>query len=161
MTQIIWSNPPKTNLPCCTIRGYKSGRTFFIRNEAEIIHKAYRLDDDPIHDQDVYLSPEKLAKLKREEGVEPFTFVQFEHDSVFIPAGAAHQVSTFQCDYMSLSFNSSPQFASISQKLNFGHIFSAGLACQLAYCAPNFVLGQTKVCYDSPRSGAFRKFLRI
>ena len=57
-----------------------------------MMHKAYRSDDDPIHDQEIFLGPEKLKKLKSEEGIEPYTFVQFENDCVFIPAGAAHQV---------------------------------------------------------------------
>lgn len=48
---------------------------------------------DPIHDQLFYLDQPLLDRLYTCTGVLPCTIVQFRGDAVFIPAGAAHQVS--------------------------------------------------------------------
>uniref|UniRef100_H2YD04 JmjC domain-containing protein n=1 Tax=Ciona savignyi TaxID=51511 RepID=H2YD04_CIOSA len=47
---------------------------------------------DPIHDQEIYLDKQLRRRLKTEYGVEGYPIVQCEGDSVFIPAGAPHQV---------------------------------------------------------------------
>jgi len=47
---------------------------------------------DPIHDQQMYLDKTMRKRLLDEYGVEPYAIVQCEGDSVFIPAGAPHQV---------------------------------------------------------------------
>lgn len=47
---------------------------------------------DPIHDQSWYLDEQLRDRLWREYGVRGYTIVQFYGDTVFIPAGAAHQV---------------------------------------------------------------------
>jgi lysine-specific demethylase 3 len=47
---------------------------------------------DPIHDQTWYLDEVLRDRLQAEYGVVGCTFVQFVGDTVFIPAGAAHQV---------------------------------------------------------------------
>lgn len=64
-----------------TLRGYLRSRPGRTR------------DDDPIHAQNVYLTPPMLDEL-RELGVRPFMVHQRLGDAVFIPAGCAHQVST-------------------------------------------------------------------
>ena len=52
-------------------------------------------DHDPIHDQQIYLDKALRRRLREEYGVEGYPLVQCEGDSVFIPAGAPHQVSVF------------------------------------------------------------------
>ncbi|XP_076812762.1 uncharacterized protein LOC143459469 isoform X3 [Clavelina lepadiformis] len=49
-------------------------------------------DHDPIHDQQIYLDQNLRRRLREEYGVEGYPLVQCEGDSVFIPAGAPHQV---------------------------------------------------------------------
>nr|XP_002122286.3 lysine-specific demethylase 3B [Ciona intestinalis] len=49
-------------------------------------------DHDPIHDQQIYLDKTLRKRLKDEYGVSGYAIVQCEGDSVFIPAGAPHQV---------------------------------------------------------------------
>lgn len=51
-----------------------------------------RLDHDPIHDQNHYITNNMLKRLKEDCMVEPFTIIQYLGDAVFIPAGAPHQV---------------------------------------------------------------------
>ena len=50
------------------------------------------LDNDPIHGQSFYLDKELRARLLKEYDVQGYTIVQFMGDSLFIPAGAPHQV---------------------------------------------------------------------
>ncbi|KAI9355856.1 hypothetical protein BD770DRAFT_390889 [Pilaira anomala] len=49
----------------------------------------------PILDHGFYLDDEDLKKLKNDYGVTPFTVHQNPGDTVYIPAGCAHQVATF------------------------------------------------------------------
>ncbi|KAL5721385.1 hypothetical protein ACHQM5_005037 [Ranunculus cassubicifolius] len=46
----------------------------------------------PIHDQTFYLTSEDKQNLKREFGIEPWTFVQKLGESVLIPAGCPYQI---------------------------------------------------------------------
>ncbi|KAI4311991.1 hypothetical protein MLD38_036851 [Melastoma candidum] len=46
----------------------------------------------PVHDQTFYLSQEHRRMLKKEYGIEPWTFIQKLGDAVFVPAGCPHQV---------------------------------------------------------------------
>ncbi|KAK7384925.1 hypothetical protein VNO78_30628 [Psophocarpus tetragonolobus] len=46
----------------------------------------------PIHDQILYLNEKHKMQLKKEFGVEPWTFEQNLGEAVFIPAGCPHQV---------------------------------------------------------------------
>ena len=48
--------------------------------------------DDPIHDQSTYLDGHLRERLYTEYGVKGYAIVQCAGDTVFIPAGAAHQV---------------------------------------------------------------------
>jgi lysine-specific demethylase 3 len=58
------------------------------------IEKGKRLDphDDPIHDQSTYLDKDLRIRLYKEYGIQGYTIVQCAGDTVFIPAGACHQV---------------------------------------------------------------------
>ncbi|XP_034037116.1 lysine-specific demethylase 3B isoform X2 [Thalassophryne amazonica] len=49
-------------------------------------------DHDPIHDQSWYLDQVLRRRLYEEYGVQGWSILQFLGDSVFIPAGAPHQV---------------------------------------------------------------------
>lgn len=46
----------------------------------------------PIHNQQVYLTPKLLARLRDETGVVPYVIHQYPGQFVVIPAGALHQV---------------------------------------------------------------------
>ena len=48
---------------------------------------------DPIHDQKIYLNHVLRDRLYREYGVTGYAYPQCAGDTVFIPAGAPHQVS--------------------------------------------------------------------
>ena len=58
------------------------------------LEKGVRLDphDDPIHDQSTYLDGHLRRRLYTEYGVKGYAIVQCAGDTVFIPAGGAHQV---------------------------------------------------------------------
>ncbi|OMO60073.1 Transcription factor, K-box [Corchorus capsularis] len=59
----------------------------------------------PIHDQSFFLTMEHKAKLKKEYGIEPWTFVQKLGEAVFIPAGCPHQVRNIKsCIKVALDF---------------------------------------------------------
>ena len=47
---------------------------------------------DPIHDQKYYLDDRLRKRLFEEYGVRGFAYPQCEGDTIFIPAGAPHQV---------------------------------------------------------------------
>ncbi|CAB4068537.1 KDM3 [Lepeophtheirus salmonis] len=49
-------------------------------------------NSDPIHDQSMYLDQELRERLYKEYGVVGYAFPQCAGDTVFIPAGAPHQV---------------------------------------------------------------------
>ena len=59
------------------------------------MEKGHKLEphNDPIHDQSVYLTTHLRQRLFEEYGVEGYAIAQCEGDTVFIPAGAPHQVS--------------------------------------------------------------------
>jgi len=58
------------------------------------LEKGVRLDphDDPIHDQSTYLDAKLRQRLYEEYGVRGYAIVQCAGDTIFIPAGAPHQV---------------------------------------------------------------------
>ena len=58
------------------------------------IEKRRRLDphDDPIHDQSTYLDAKLRKRLYEDYGVQGYAIIQCAGDTVFIPAGACHQV---------------------------------------------------------------------
>ncbi|KAK6282119.1 hypothetical protein POUND7_015944 [Theobroma cacao] len=59
----------------------------------------------PIHDQTFFLTLDHKAKLKKEYGIEPWTFVQKLGEAVFIPAGCPHQVRNIKsCIKVALDF---------------------------------------------------------
>ena len=55
-------------------------------------HKRLDPHDDPIHDQSTYLTAGLRARLYKEYGVSGYAIIQCAGDTVFIPAGACHQV---------------------------------------------------------------------
>ncbi|KAE8693645.1 Detected protein of confused Function [Hibiscus syriacus] len=59
----------------------------------------------PIHDQTIFLNERHKKQLKDEFDVEPWTFVQYLGEAVFIPAGCPHQVRNRQsCIKVALDF---------------------------------------------------------
>ncbi|KAF6998028.1 hypothetical protein CFC21_014187 [Triticum aestivum] len=59
----------------------------------------------PIHDQTFYLTEKHKKKLKKEYGVEPWTFEQKLGDAVLIPAGCPHQVRNLKsCTKVAMDF---------------------------------------------------------
>ena len=58
------------------------------------IEKGHKLEphNDPIHDQSVYLDGHLRGRLFKEYGVVGYPIPQCEGDTIFIPAGAPHQV---------------------------------------------------------------------
>ncbi|XP_038894401.1 lysine-specific demethylase JMJ25 isoform X2 [Benincasa hispida] len=59
----------------------------------------------PIHDQTIFFNAKHKKQLKKEFGVEPWTFEQFIGEAVFIPAGCPHQVRNRQsCIKVALDF---------------------------------------------------------
>ncbi|XP_068496342.1 lysine-specific demethylase JMJ26-like [Phaseolus vulgaris] len=59
----------------------------------------------PINDQCFYLTLEHKKNLKKEFGVEPWTFEQQLGEAVFIPAGCAHQVRNLKsCTKVAVDF---------------------------------------------------------
>ncbi|KAF9487267.1 hypothetical protein BDN71DRAFT_1404986, partial [Pleurotus eryngii] len=78
-------------------------------------HRFKGLGHDPIHAQQVYLTPCDLDALKAETGVVPFTFEQLQGDVVFIPTGCAHQVSNITaCIKIAVDFVSPQNLARCS-----------------------------------------------
>ena len=60
------------------------------------IDKGARLEPhhDPIHDQSWYLDGELRDRLYKEYGISGYGIVQCLGDTIFIPAGAPHQVKS-------------------------------------------------------------------
>merc|ERR1712179_215643 len=60
------------------------------------IEKGHKLEphNDPIHDQSVYLDGNLRGRLFKEYGVVGYPIPQCEGDTIFIPAGAPHQVTS-------------------------------------------------------------------
>ena len=70
----------------------------FIRKYHEETNTPVKETSDPIHDQSIYLDQELRRRLAEEYGVAGWEIIQFVGDSVFIPAGAPHQVKNlFNC----------------------------------------------------------------
>ena len=64
----------------------------FIRKYHEETNKQVKETSDPIHDQSIYLDEVLRKRLLDEYGVQGWEIIQFVGDSIFIPAGAPHQV---------------------------------------------------------------------
>ncbi|GFQ01328.1 lysine-specific demethylase jmj25 [Phtheirospermum japonicum] len=78
-------------------RHFKEFRHIYGNLLPEVVH--------PIHDQTIYLTAEHKNRLKKEYGIEPWTFVQKLGDAVFIPAGCPHQVRNLKsCIKVALQF---------------------------------------------------------
>ncbi|KAK1369170.1 hypothetical protein POM88_035262 [Heracleum sosnowskyi] len=76
---------------------YKEFRHIYCRPLDQVVH--------PIHDQTFYLTTAHKRRLKKEYGVEPWTFVQKLGDAVFIPVGCPHQVRNIKsCIKVALDF---------------------------------------------------------
>ena len=70
----------------------------FIRKYHEETNTPVKETSDPIHDQSIYLDQELRLRLSEEYGVVGWEIIQFVGDSIFIPAGAPHQVKNlFNC----------------------------------------------------------------
>ena len=80
-----------------------------------------------IHNQAFYLTDAEVTRLASETGVHAWTFTQYDHEAVFIPAGCPHQVRNLRsCIKVALDFVSpeaarevlvlSDEFASIANE---------------------------------------------
>ncbi|KAA1480188.1 hypothetical protein DENSPDRAFT_760313, partial [Dentipellis sp. KUC8613] len=75
----------------------------FDRNDAQALSNLLRVSPrfgykgpgDPIHSQNIYLTPEDLQFLRDVHHITPYVFTQQPGDAVFIPAGSPHQVCNF------------------------------------------------------------------
>ena len=100
-----------------------------------------------VHSQAFFLTKAELERCKRETGVEPWVFPQYDNEAVFIPAGCPHQVrNTRSCIKMALDFVSpealretavlAREFAGMAteEKLQSGTmlLFGAAWACEQA-----------------------------
>lgn len=58
------------------------------------MQRVYKLSTqvDPINAAHFYLTPDKLAQLKKEKNIEPITIRQHIQQAICIPAGCPHQV---------------------------------------------------------------------
>jgi hypothetical protein len=76
---------------------------------------------DAIHGQWIYLTDEHLKRLKNKYNVEPWRLYQNPGDTVFIPAGCAHQVlnrcNAIKCAYDFVSPENIDRSATITQQL--------------------------------------------
>ncbi|GMJ06391.1 hypothetical protein HRI_004308300 [Hibiscus trionum] len=78
-------------------RHFREFRYVHCRPVSQVFH--------PIHDQSFFLTMDHKAKLKKEYGIEPWTFVQKLGEAVFIPAGCPHQVRNIKsCIKVALDF---------------------------------------------------------
>ncbi|KAI0060291.1 hypothetical protein BV25DRAFT_1807669 [Artomyces pyxidatus] len=74
----------------------------------ESLRAQFSVTEDPVHSQNLYLTPNVLEKLAAEDGIKPFTIYQKPGQAVFIPAGCPHQVSNqtdavkVACDFLSM-----------------------------------------------------------
>ncbi|KAG8391053.1 hypothetical protein BUALT_Bualt01G0147900 [Buddleja alternifolia] len=73
---------------------FKEFRHIYCNQLSQVVH--------PIHDQTVYLTMEHKRRLKKEYGIEPWTFVQKLGDAVFIPVGCPHQVRNLKLNCPSI-----------------------------------------------------------
>lgn len=75
-----------------------------LREIAKERGKAFKTNDDPLHDQDCFIDQKIKDKLSK-SGIEGYTIVQWEGDAIFVPAGAPHQVlNIFDCVKVALDF---------------------------------------------------------
>ncbi|KAK8521148.1 hypothetical protein V6N13_077265 [Hibiscus sabdariffa] len=78
-------------------RHFREFRYVHCRPVSQVFH--------PIHDQSFFLTMDHKAELKKEYGIEPWTFVQKLGEAVFIPAGCPHQVRNIKsCIKVALDF---------------------------------------------------------
>ncbi|KAF9596149.1 hypothetical protein IFM89_007467 [Coptis chinensis] len=69
-------------------------KEYLIKHSGEFMHTYCSPVEQvihPIHDQTFYLTSEHKKNLKKEFGIEPWTFVQKLGEAVFIPAGCPYQ----------------------------------------------------------------------
>ncbi|KAL0960715.1 hypothetical protein HGRIS_005741 [Hohenbuehelia grisea] len=59
------------------------------------LRERFRCEDtrDPLHTQNLYLSPKDLAALERDYRIRPYTAAQTSFNAIFVPAGCAYQVT--------------------------------------------------------------------
>lgn len=66
-------------------------------------HPSYNGSGDPIHQQTIYLTASALEDLRRCHGIVPYIFFQRLGQSLFVPAGSAHQVCSLSLSIVSVS----------------------------------------------------------
>ncbi|KAI8824329.1 uncharacterized protein EV422DRAFT_519759 [Fimicolochytrium jonesii] len=105
----IWDLFPPTSLP--TLRHYLRS-SYHLEPLPPTTPAHFHTDlltphkiDDPIHDQTFFLHPHHLHALSTRHGITPIRIHQLPGDTVFIPAGFAHQVANAaDCVKIALDF---------------------------------------------------------
>eukprot|EP00270_Netrium_digitus_P005319 TRINITY_DN16992_c0_g1_i1.p1 TRINITY_DN16992_c0_g1~~TRINITY_DN16992_c0_g1_i1.p1 ORF type:complete len:312 (+),score=111.89 TRINITY_DN16992_c0_g1_i1:51-938(+) len=83
-------------------------RAFLRTHQTDFMHfnlQPVQTVSHEVHDQVFFLSERHISALKEEYGVEPWTFVQYQGEAVFIPAGCPHQVRNLKsCMKVAMDF---------------------------------------------------------
>merc|ERR1712038_2015524 len=79
---------------------------------------------DPLWIGTMYLKEKLLEKLKAEQGVSPWTFLQRDGEAVIVPSGSPYQVKILRSSMFCQSEFVSPQHMKDSMRLSFSDVLN-------------------------------------